>query len=142
MNVYSFKRSRKTDKHEFTMEENIIEVVQSYKYLGVLMSNNGSLLNARKCIFKTANKAVHLLYKWINNLNLPLDLQLKLLDSTILPIIKYSYEIWGYDNVQIFEPIHTSFPRTITKCRKSTPLCGDLERHPIEITIIILNNKF
>ena len=87
MNVYSFKRSRKTDKHEFTMEENIIEVVQSYKYLGVLMSNNGSLLNARKCIFKKANKAMHLLYKWINNLNLPLDLQLKLLDSTILPII-------------------------------------------------------
>ena len=87
------------------------------------MSNNGSLLNARKCIFEKENKAMHLLYKRINNLNMPLDLQLELFDNTILPIITYSYELWGYDNVQIFERIHhvhTSFPRTITKCRKST----------------------
>ena len=81
---------------------------------------------------------MHLLYKRINNLNLPLDLQLKLFDNTILPIITYSCEIWGYENVQMFERIHTSFLRTITKCRKSTPLYmlyGELGRYPIEITI-------
>ena len=130
--------SRKTDKHVFTIEEHIIEVVQSYKYLGVLLSNNGSFLNARKCIFEKANKAMHLLYKRINNLNLPLDLQLKLFNNTILPIITYSCEIWGYENVQMVERIHTSFLRTITKCRKSTPLYmlyGELGRYPIEITI-------
>ena len=130
--------SRKTDKHVFTIEEHIIEVVQSYKYLGALLSNNGSFLNARKCIFEKANKAMHLLYKRINNLNLPIDLQRKLFDYTTLPIITYSCEIWGYENVQMFERIHTSFLRTITKCRKSTPLYmlyGESGRFPIEITI-------
>ena len=80
---------------------------------------------------------MHLLYKRINNLNLPLDLQLKLFDNTILPIMTYSSEILGYENVQMFERIHTSFLRTITKCRKSTPLYmlyGELGRYPIEIT--------
>ena len=130
--------SRKTDKHVFTIEEHIIEVVQSYKYLGVLLSNNGSFLNARKCIFEKANKAMHLLYKRINSLNLPIDLQRKLFDYTTLPIITYSCEIWGYENVQMFERIHTSFLRTITKCRKSTPLYmlyGESGRYPIENTI-------
>ena len=39
--------SRKTDKHIFTIEEHIIDLVQSHKYLGVILSNNGSFLNAR-----------------------------------------------------------------------------------------------
>ena len=39
--------------------------------------------------------------------------------------------------MQMLERIHTSFLRTITKCRKSTPLYmlyGELGRYPIEIT--------
>lgn len=96
------------------MDNNIIETVKSYKYLGVLMSSNGSFLNARKCIYEKANKAMHLLHKRIQNLSLPLDLQLKLFDSTILPIITYGSEIWGYENLEMFERIHTILLRSIT----------------------------
>lgn len=130
--------SRKLDQHVFRMEGNKIEIVKSYRYLGVLLSNNGSFLNARKSIYDKANKAMHLLYMRINNLDLPLDLQLKLFDSTILPIITYGCEIWGFENLQMFERIHNSFLRSVIKCRKSTPLYmlyGELGRHPIEITI-------
>ena len=130
--------ARKTDLYCFTMEETIIEIVKSYKYLGVLMSSNGSFVNARKAIHERANKAMHLLYKRIFNLNLPLDLQLKLFDSTILPIITYGCEIWGYESLELFERIHNQFLRTITKCRKSTPmymLYGELGRYPIAISI-------
>ena len=79
---------------------------------------------------------MHLLYKRINNLNLPLGLQLKLFDSTILPIMTYGCEIWSYEDTHMFERIHNAFLRTITKTRKSTPLyClyGELGRYPIEI---------
>ena len=88
--------------------------------------------------FGKANKAKHLLYKQINSLNLPLDLQLKLFDNTILPIITKSCELWGYENVQMFEPIHTSVLKIITKCKKDSPLLmpyGKLGRYSIAITI-------
>ena len=106
--------ARRTDKYCFKMEGTSIEIVKSYKYLGVLMSSNGSFLNARKSIHERANKAMHLLYKRIYNLNLPLDLQLKLIDSTILPIITYGSDVWGYENLEIFERIHNQFLRSIT----------------------------
>ena len=130
--------ARNIDQYRFEMEGVQIEISNSYKYLGVLLSSNGSFLNARKAIYEKANKAMHLLYKRIYNLNLPLDLQLQLFDSTILPIITYGSEIWGYENLDMFERIQNQFLRTITKCRKSTPmymLYGELGRHPISITI-------
>ena len=133
--------ARKTDLYCFTMEETIIKIVKSYKYLGVLMSSNRSFLNARKAIYGRANKAMHLLYKRIFNLNLPLDLQLKLFDSTILPIITYDCEIWGYESLELFEHIHNQFLRTITKCRKSTPmymLYGELGRLFLTVILEIL----
>ena len=98
--------ARKSDQYCFKMENNVIEIVISYKYLGVLMSSNGSFQNARKYIHERANKAMHLLFKRIFNLNLPLYLQLKLFDSTLLPIITYGSDVWGYENIKIMERIH------------------------------------
>ena len=65
-----------------------------------------------------ARKALYYLYTRINNLNLPIDLQLKLFDQTIVPILTYGS---GFENIQILERLHTEFLRTITKTKKSTP---------------------
>ena len=130
--------ARKIGTTKFMMDGNEIESVTNYKYLGVVMSNNRRFLNASKNVYEKANKAMHLLYKRINNLNLPLDLQLKLFDSIILPIMTYGCEIWSYEDTKMFERIHNSFLRTIIKTRKSTPLyClyGELGRYPIEISM-------
>lgn len=54
--------SRKIDKHAFKMDNNIIEIIKSYKYMGVIMTSNGSFLNARKCIYEKSFKAMHLLH--------------------------------------------------------------------------------
>lgn len=67
-----------------------------------------------------------------------MDLILKLFDHTILPILTYSSEIWGYENSAILEKVHCEFLRYITKLRKSTPLymlLAELGRYPVEITI-------
>ena len=80
---------------------------------------------------------MYLLFVRINNLSLPLDLQLKLFDNTVLPILTYACEIWGYDNNDMIERVHTEFLRKITKSHKSTPLYmfyAELGRYPIQIT--------
>ena len=92
----------------------------------------------RSIIATQARKALHLLYTRINNLHLPIDLQLKLFDITVLPILTYGSEVWGFENIEILERIHAEFIRKITKTRKSTPyymLYAELGRTSIDITI-------
>ena len=69
-----------------------------------------------------AKKATHLLYKRIRNQNLPIDLQLKLFDHTIVLILLYICEIWGCQNTNIIENIHSEFLRNILKVKKYTNL--------------------
>ena len=72
-----------------------------------------------KHVAEQARKALFLLYSRINNLNLPVDLQLKLFDHTVLPIMTYSCEVFGFENIQILERIHNEFLRKITKTKKA-----------------------
>ena len=77
----------------------------------------------RKHLSQQAKKAMNILYQRIYNLDLPLDICLKLFDQTITPILTYSSETEGYENTDIIEKIHTEFLRKITKLKeKHTPV--------------------
>ncbi len=108
-------------KYHFNLEEKNIEIIDKYKYLGVYFSQSGSFLNARKHIVQQAKKAMILLYTKINNLDLPLDLQLKLFDHTVLPILTYSCEVWGYENLDIIEKVHSDFLRQSNFSKEKHP---------------------
>lgn len=130
--------ARKIPNVDFKLDNEIIEIVDKYKYLGVFFSQSGSFLNARKHIVQQAKKAMILLFTRINNLDIPLDLQLKLFDHTVLPILTYASEIWGYENLDMIEKVHNDFLRKITLAKKSTPLYmlyGELGRFPLELII-------
>ncbi|MEW8152903.1 MAG: reverse transcriptase family protein, partial [Candidatus Thiodiazotropha endolucinida] len=106
--------ARKTNSYNFSLGDNYIEITDKYKYLGVYFSQSRSFLNARKHIVEQSKKAMYLLFCRINNLKLPVDLQLKLFDHTVLPILTYACEIWGFENLEMLEKIHTEFLRKIT----------------------------
>ena len=129
---------RGNTNNSFYIDTEQLEIVDSYKYLGTFFAKSGSFLTARKHVAEQARKVLFLLYSRINNLNLPVDLQLKLFDHTVLPIMTYSCEVFGFENIQILERIHNEFLRKITKTKKSTPLFmlyAELGRYPIEIII-------
>lgn len=130
--------ARNLNNFQFKINDNIIEIKDNYHYLGLTFSSNGSFLKARKHVTEQASKAMHILYTRVNNADLPIDLVLKLFDHTVLPILTYGAEIFGYENLDMIEKIHTNFLRKITKARRSTPLhflYGELGRYPISITI-------
>ena len=130
--------ARRTNNFEFNIGGHNIEVTDKYKYLGVLFSKSGSFLNARKHIIEQSRKAMHLLLIRANNLDIPLDLQIKLFDNTVVPILTFGCEIWGYENTEMIERVHIEFLRKITRVRKSTPkymIYGELGRFPLDIII-------
>ena len=130
---------------QFKLGEHEIEVIEKYKYLGTLFYKTGSFIHAKKYAAEQARKAMHLLFIRANNLDLPIDLQIKLFDNTVLPILTYGSEIHGHSYLEIIERIHTEFLRKITKSRKSTPkymLYAELGRHPIQIDVKVRMIKY
>ena len=130
--------AKKLDAFNFRMGNNEIEIIKEYKYLGIIFSSSGSFSRARVHIVEQAKKVMYLLFMRINNLNLTIDLQLKLFDHTVLPILCYGSEIFVFENLQIIETVHNEFLRKITKAKTGTPmymLYAELGRYPIEIHI-------
>ena len=95
----------------------------------------------RRHLVNQANKALHLLYKRLYNLNLPFDLAIKLFDHTIVPILTYSCEVWGYEDLALIERVHCNFLRNLFKLRKSTPLYMLYGRTGIYPLFIVIKSK-
>ena len=69
---------------------------------------------------------------------MPNDLQIKLFDSLVLPILLYGSEIWGYENHENFEKLQRKFCKLILNVsnKSSTNIVfGDLDRYPVEFFI-------
>ena len=104
------------------------EISKSYKYLGVIFSKSGNFLQARKHIVDQAKKAMNLLFIGSNNLDLPIDLQIKLFDNTVLPILMYGCEVFGYENTDILEAVHLDFFAKNCEAKKKYTAIHDLCR--------------
>lgn len=101
--------ARNLESYHFHLDNNGIDIVDTFKYLDVMFSNSRSFLKARMHVVQQARKALHLLYKRIRHFNLPLKLQIKLFDHTIVPILLYGSETWGFENIDVIEKVHNIF---------------------------------
>jgi hypothetical protein len=81
---------------------------------------NGNCCTANKRLIDQANKALYALYYKLRNLTIPSDLQLKLFDCLIAPIIVYSCEIWGFEKKQGIEKLQLQFLKKILNLRNNT----------------------
>ena len=45
---------------------------------------------------------------------------MQLFDNTVLPILLYGSEVWGFTNTNMIDAVHNKFLRSITKFRKGT----------------------
>ena len=103
-----------------------------------MFNYNGNCCTAKKRLIDQANKALSALYYKLRNLSIPIDLQWKLFDSLIAPILFYSCEIWGFENKQGIEKLHLQFLKKKLNLRKNTPnymVYGEMGRFPMDIVI-------
>ena len=91
--VFGNKHNR---KYKIFLNKTLLEMVEGYKYLGVMFSKTRSFKLAKTHLVEQARKALFSLYQKIRNLDLPIDCQIKLFDNTVLPILTYACEVWGF----------------------------------------------
>ena len=78
--------TRQDQRFNFNLAGHKIDICTDFKYLGVIFSRKWHFHQTKKHNDKQARKAMHVFYKRIRNLDIPIDLQLYLFDHVILPI--------------------------------------------------------
>ena len=101
--IVIFGRGKLRKSLSFKFQNNNIEIVPEYKYLGIIFSRNGSFAAAKKHIAEQGNKVVFALLRKINSLSLPFDIQIELFNKTIKPILLYGCEIWGIGKMTLLK---------------------------------------
>ena len=117
---------------------NIPQLMNEFKYLGIIFSRSGSFHKAKKHLVEQAQKAMYGIIRKIRQFNLPLEQQFDLFDKVVMPVLLYGCEIWGYENVDIIERVHLKFLKYILCMKSSTPsymVYGEPGRFPLSVTI-------
>ena len=72
------------------------------------------------------------------SLFLDTDVMLKMFDCTVLPILLYGSEVWGYSNIKFTERLHLKLCKILLVVKKSTAnvmVYGELGRVPIYVHV-------
>ena len=137
--VFARSRTRLRNLPTFKLGNLDFDLVDDYIYLGITIcfNWNGSFVNAKKLLHDKASKAMYSLIQTGRRLKLPTDIMLKLFDNCVAPILLYGCEVWGYENTDIIEKVHTKFCKFIfgvSKFSHNMPIYGELGRYPLSIT--------
>ena len=123
--------------YDFYLNDVKLELVTSFKYLGIHFFKNGNLFRTQKRIAEHALYALHNLFSLFSQVELPVSEKCKLFDTLVGSILNYSAEIIGAVEAKDIELVHTKFCRWIPHVRNSTNLTGlygELGRVPFVIT--------
>ena len=125
---------------DFTYNNEVIEQVETYKYLGTILDRRKGAYN--KMIEHIASQAHKALFALRSKLKSaigypPPQLAIKMFDSYILPILEYNSAIWS-KNTQIneLEKIQIQYLKSVINVRKQTPtlaVYAETGRFPLHI---------
>ena len=134
--IFQKRKRPRANGDIFTFNSNTLEIVDSFKYLGVEFSANGSFTLAKKAAYDKASRAMFGLLQTARRQHLPIDVILDLFDKMVLPIIMYGCEIWGYENLALLEKLNLKAIKFILHLNKSTKTAmvyGESGRCPLNI---------
>ena len=130
-----FEKGRHTS-YDFYLNNTKLEVVTTFKYLGVYFFKNGNWHRTQKSIADHASYALHNLFSLFTQIEISVTQKCNLFDALVGSVLNYSSEIWGGHEAKDVELIHNKFCRKVLCVRQSTNLngiFGELGRVPMFI---------
>jgi hypothetical protein len=88
-NVMILSKGKIRQKYELKLQNIIKEIVDSYSYLGLIFKYNVNFNESRTKLAHQAQISLFSIYSSIRNKYIPVDLQLKLFDAMVEPILAY-----------------------------------------------------
>ena len=106
----------------WTYDNQEIEIVSSFNFLGIDLSSGGSFIQATKTLADKGLKAMHCLLETIKETKVPIKIMFHLFDSLVASVLSYGCEIWGFASAHCIERVHRKFCRQILNVKLSTTI--------------------
>ena len=106
---------------KFYFDENELEIVEKFTYLGIVFTSGGSFSCAQNVLSGQALKAIFKMNKYLYKFtNITVKHKLELFDKLISPILNYSSQVWGFIKGNAVERVHLQFCKRLLGVRKNT----------------------
>jgi hypothetical protein len=135
--VHFRKRGTERTDFAFKVDDNSLDVVDSYKYLGIILDEHLSFNNAVDSLGTGGGRALGAInskFKFLKNMGF--QTYNKLFVNCVLPILSYGSGVWGLTNFTAIQGVQNRAMRFFLGTHKFTPtlgLCGDMGWYPINI---------
>ena len=136
--IVIFSRGKVKKYPVFNYGDSIIEVVNDYVYLGVTINYDNKFAKAIRKQLDQGRRAQFALLVKARKLDLPIDVQCILFDKTVIPVLLYGSEVWGFSSINMLESFNRKYLKKILKLRPSTPNCmiyGEVGKLPLQVTV-------
>ena len=130
-NIMHFRNRRKSRTSFIFKYDGVpLEVVDSYKYLGIYFNEYLSFSKNANILAESSGRALGgIIGKFKNMKNLTYDIFLKLFQTGVIPIMDYCAGVWGFNDNNALDVIQNRAMRYFLGVNKFTPthaLYGDL----------------
>ncbi|MCG8035193.1 MAG: hypothetical protein JAZ03_23855 [Candidatus Thiodiazotropha taylori] len=131
------KRGALRRGESWTYNNQEIEVVNEFNYLGTIFKYTGNFSSNTEYIVGKALKALNVLLVNCKKLPLKPKILCQLFDAFVGSILLYASEIWGFSKSKEIERVHLKFCKRVLNVRLNTctaGVYGELGRYPLYIS--------
>ena len=133
-----FEKRKSNCNFNWTINEEPVDIVDEFCYLGIKFHCTGNLNKAVKTLNDQALKAYYHLLSVFSRLSIDIKTKLSLFDALVVPIILYGSEVWGVYSACTAEvdKLHYKFCKTLLGVRPQTSnaaVLGELGRFPLAL---------
>ena len=114
----------------------VLEVVNTFNYLGMLFNHNGKFLQTQKHVAEQGRKALFAISNTLKNNYFNIETQGSVFDTYVHSILSYACEIWGFHKAPDVEKVHLNFCKKLLGVNKRTNnslVYCELGRFPLQI---------
>ena len=138
--IIRFSKRKSKNLPQFIFNNDIIDIVDDYVYLGTTITYNGKFKNAQNKQVIQAKRALASIKSKKEKLQLPFDIYMNLFYVIVLPVLLYGCEIWGYEDCEDVEIFFRYFLKNTLKLNRQTPspmVYGESGKKPLTIKVQI-----
>jgi hypothetical protein len=116
------KGGRISRKDVFNWNDQPVEVVPEYVYLGVPFSSSGLFYNSSEYFMKKSFNAINILWPTLTKISTSLmTIRLRLFDSMVKSVLSYALPVWGLRYLDNLERVQLAFLRRVLLVSRFTP---------------------